>query len=174
MAPPALQTSRIMPLSRWDALGSSPTNGSSMRMSRGSCSHAAMIASFCFMPCEYAAMGCARSLVRSNESPSRRMRSARTSAGMQKMSAMKFRYRMPVMKSYRSGLSGMYASCRLHVSGSSRMEVPQTVISPLSNGRMPVTAFRVVVLPAPLCPMKPQISPGAMCSDRSSTAFLSP
>ena len=34
----------------------------------GWCSHAAMIASFCFMPCEYAAMGWARSPVSSNRS----------------------------------------------------------------------------------------------------------
>ena len=52
MAPPASQTSRIMPLSRWDALGSRPTKGSSMRMSLGVWIQAEMMASFCFMPWE--------------------------------------------------------------------------------------------------------------------------
>ena len=52
MAPPSSQTCRIMVLSRWDALGSSPTKGSSMMMSFGSWSHAAMMESFCFMPWE--------------------------------------------------------------------------------------------------------------------------
>ena len=44
------------------------------------------------------------------------------------------------------------------------------------NGAGKTTTLKAVtgILPAPLCPMKPQISPGAMCSDRSSTAFLSP
>lgn len=40
--------------------------------------------------------------------------------------------------------------------------------------KMPQQALMVVVLPAPLWPMKAQISPGAICSDRSSTASLSP
>ena len=40
-----------------------------MRMSFGSWSRAEMMASFCFMPWEYALMGWARSRVRSNWSP---------------------------------------------------------------------------------------------------------
>ena len=73
IAPPLSQTSRIIPLSRCAAFGSRPTNGSSMIMSFGSCSHAEIIASFCFMPCEYAAMGCARSSVSSKMSAYLRM-----------------------------------------------------------------------------------------------------
>ena len=56
-APPTSHSSRIMPLSRCAAFGSRPTNGSSMMMSFGSWIHAAMMASFCFMPCEYALIG---------------------------------------------------------------------------------------------------------------------
>ena len=52
MAPPSSQTWRIIPLSRWDALGSRPTKGSSMRISLGRCSQAEIMASFCFMPWE--------------------------------------------------------------------------------------------------------------------------
>ena len=78
-----------------------------MMMSFGSWIHAAMMASFCFMPCEYALIGCARSPVSSNASAYGSMRAQRSAAGMPKTSAMKFRYWMPLMKSYRSGLSGM-------------------------------------------------------------------
>ena len=44
----------------------------------------------------------------------------------------------------------MYASCFFAESGSALTDTPQTVISPSSNGRIPTTAFKVVVLPAPL------------------------
>ena len=52
MAPPWSHSSRIMPFSRCDALGSRPTKGSSIRISFGWWSQAAIMASFCFMPWE--------------------------------------------------------------------------------------------------------------------------
>ena len=52
MAPPRSQNSRIISLRWWEALGSSPTKGSSIKMSRGSWSQAPTMASFCFMPWE--------------------------------------------------------------------------------------------------------------------------
>ena len=44
---------------------------------------------------------------------------------------------------------------RLHSMGFSLMDMPSISISPLSKSIMPTTALIVVVLPAPLCPMKP-------------------
>ena len=43
----------------------------------------------------------------------------------------------------------------LAFSGSERTDTPPTEISPLSGCKMPQQALMVVVLPAPLCPMKP-------------------
>ena len=124
------------------------------------------MASFCFIPWEYVLTGWARSPVSSNASAYRRMRASRSAFGTAKMSAMKFKYWMPDMYSYRSGLSGMYAMTRLQAMGSSCTHVPFTSTRPSSGCRMPQQILIVVVLPAPLWPMKPQISPGAMESVR--------
>ena len=70
-----------------------------MIMSLGSCIHAEIIASFCFMPWEYAEMGCARSSVSPNISAYLCMRSRRSSAPTPKISAIKFRYFIPVIYS---------------------------------------------------------------------------
>ena len=83
------------------------------------------------------------------------MRSLRLSRGTSYTSPIKLRYWMPVRYSYRSGLSGMYAVSDLHNTGFSFTELPSMKISPSSKPRMPVTARRVVVLPAPFCPMNP-------------------
>ena len=52
MAPPSPQNCRISTLSWWDALGSSPTKGSSISSSRGAWTSADRMASFCFIPWE--------------------------------------------------------------------------------------------------------------------------
>ena len=133
-----------------------------------------MMASFCFIPWEYSDISCPRLSFISNASAYLSISSPLTSSGTPNISAIKFKYPIPVMKSYISGLSGIYAICFLHSSGFSFMDTPSIRISPSSKFRIPVHAFMVVVLPAPLCPMKPYISPGIMCRLRLSTASLSP
>ena len=78
-----------------------------MMMSFGSWSRAEMMASFCFIPCEYAEIGWARSPVRSNRSAYFSIRASRSVFDTPKISATKFRYLTPERNSYRSGLSGM-------------------------------------------------------------------
>ena len=90
------------------------------------------------------------------------------------MSAMKARYLMPVKNSYRSGLSGKNAVTCFAATGSSFTECPSMTISPSVKSKMPATARSVVVLPAPLWPIKPMISPALTVSDKLSTAFLPP
>ena len=70
-----------------------------MRISRGVWIHAERIASFCFMPWEYAAIGFARSAVSANISAYFAIRASRSAFDTPKMSAMKFRYFSPVIKS---------------------------------------------------------------------------
>ena len=48
---------------------------------------------------------------------------------------------------------------------------PATVTSPDVGCSRPESIFKVVVLPAPLGPRKPTISPGAISNEMSSTAF---
>ena len=73
-----------------------------------------------------------------------------------------------------SGLSGMYAITRLQSIGLSRIGMPSTVIAPPSGVSRPQQALSVVVFPAPLWPIKAQISPASMWRLRLSTAVLLP
>ena len=61
---------------------------------------------------------------------------------------------------------------RLAATGSRQTSRPQTRTVPDVGGCAPTTERMSVVLPAPLWPMKPQISPGATASERSLTATL--
>ena len=61
---------------------------------------------------------------------------------------------------------------RLAATGSRQTSRPQTRTVPDVGGCAPTTERMSVVLPAPLWPMKPQISPGATESERSRTATL--
>ena len=54
--------------------------------------------------------------------------------------------------------------------GSVQMSCPATVAVPEAGRANVVSIWIVVVLPAPLCPRKPKISPLAMSIDRASTA----
>ena len=101
------------------------------------------------------------------------MRASRSPALRPNTSATKFRYCMPVRFSYRSGLSGMYAVTRLQAMGSALTEWPSIRISPSVKSSTPTTARIVVDLPAPLWPMKPNMSPLITLSDTPSTAFFS-
>ena len=87
---------------------------------------------------------------------------------------MKLTYSMPLMNSYKSGLSGRKAVTDLAPTGSFCTSRPAMVMVPSVKPITPATARRVVVLPAPLRPMKPQISPGETWRVRSSTAVLPP
>ena len=71
-------------------------------------------------------------------------------------------------------MSGRKAVMDLAATGSRRMSWPPTVMLPSVKLITPATARRVVVLPAPLRPIKPQISPAGTWSDRSLTAVLPP
>ncbi len=86
-------------------------------------------------------------------------------------SAMKFRYSMPLSRSYRSLPSGTKPISRWASSRFSFSLWPAMVMVPASGRRMPVISLMVVVLPAPLGPMKPNSSPPFTCSVRSSTAL---
>ena len=58
-------------------------------------------------------------------------------------------------------------------SGCSKTSKPDTLTVPLVGGRTPVRMRMVVVLPAPLGPRKPRISPDCTWKLTSSTAFRS-
>ena len=62
----------------------------------------------------------------------------------------------------------------LAATGSFLISWPSMRIRPSVKSITPATARRVVVLPAPLWPMKPYISPGSTWRDRSSTALCPP
>src|ERR671919_1143739 len=55
-----------------------------------------------------------------------------------------------------------------------RIRVPATVTVPSSGSSRPVRMLMVVVLPAPLGPSSPYVSPASMCSETPSTAWISP
>ena len=58
--------------------------------------------------------------------------------------------------------------------GLSFIDIPSIKISPLSKSITPAIAFIVVVLPAPLWPIKPYISPFSILSDKLLTANFPP
>ena len=58
--------------------------------------------------------------------------------------------------------------------GSDFTDAPSMRISPSSKLSTPTAQRMAVVLPAPLWPMKPYISPGLTVSERPSTAFTPP
>ena len=66
---------------------------------------------------------------------------------------------MPVKALYISGLSGMYAIRFLQSIGFSFIDMPSIKISPSLKSFIPTIDFIVVVLPAPLCPIKANMSP---------------
>ena len=79
IAPPFAQCSAIRFLSWCDATGSSPTNGSSIRISFGLWISAEMIAIFCFMPCEHSEIAPPSASVMPSSAPSSAMRFSRSS-----------------------------------------------------------------------------------------------
>lgn len=58
--------------------------------------------------------------------------------------------------------------------GSEATSISNTFAVPEVGGICPLSICKVVVLPAPLGPMKPKSSPDLMVMDRSSTAVSSP
>jgi hypothetical protein len=67
--------------------------------------------------------------------------------------------------------SAMKQTSFMSSSRSVRGSRPSTLSSP-SNGISPSIAFRAVVLPAPLGPIRPMILPGSICRLVSSSASL--
>ena len=122
IAEPLRHISLMISFRMKDALGSSPTKGSSSTISLGSWIRAEMIATFCFIPCEYEPIMSPRESVISNMSAYFFILSSRSAALISNTSATKFRYWIPVRFSYRSGLSGIYAVTFLHSIGSSFTE----------------------------------------------------
>src|SRR5215831_11761863 len=54
------------------------------------------------------------------------------------------------------------------------MSRPSSMIEPLSGRNAPATRLMVVVLPEPLGPIRPTISPRSSCAENSSTAIMPP
>ena len=54
------------------------------------------------------------------------------------------------------------------------MDLPLIKISPSSKSRIPTIDFIIVVLPAPLCPIKPNISPPSTLKLTFLIAFFTP
>ncbi len=63
---------------------------------------------------------------------------------------------------------------RLTPVGSATTSWPSTVAVPPSGGKKQLSIFMVVVLPAPLGPMKPSTSPLLTANETSSTATSGP
>ena len=54
------------------------------------------------------------------------------------------------------------------------MGLPMKVMEPVREWSRPETVWRVVVLPAPLAPMRVTISPSSTWKDTSLTAWMAP
>ncbi len=83
---------------------------------------------------------------------------------------MRRRCSATVRYSNKCGSSGMNARARLAAIASATMSWPSMVMRPEVGLRMPAIDRKVVVLPAPLGPISPTISPAASVKDRPSTA----
>lgn len=92
MAPPFRQCSAIISFNSCAAMGSSPTNGSSIKMSFGSWISAPITAIFCFMPCEHSEMRFGSAFLISSRSASASMRALRSASDTPYISATKFKY----------------------------------------------------------------------------------
>ena len=153
--------------------GSSPVNGSSMSRTSGSCRIAAMNWTFCWLPLLTAPRrgGRRSSGIRKRSSHSVRVRAGRGRAA-----------RRTARRSRRAGRGRPSAGrARAPRAGSPtsaaagrRVGDPSQRTSPASARRIPRQIRIVVVLPAPLAPRKPKISPRGTSNVSSSSATVVP
>src|SRR3954469_4240523 len=177
MLVPAAFTARMLLKISWTMIGARPSEGSSMQRSRGSDMRARESASICCSPPESVPAGCeARSRRRGKLAMARSTRALTFFRSFRylKPPISRFSRTLSAGKTRRpSGTSAMPAAVRAWA-GSRVTSTPSKKILPFVESIDPATPRRVVLLPAPLAPIRLTISPSATSKDRSRTAGTSP
>src|SRR3954466_5125504 len=177
MLVPAAFTARMLLKISWTMIGARPSEGSSMQRSRGSDTSARESASICCSPPESVPAGCeARSRRRGKLAMARSTRALTFFRSFRylKPPISRFSRTLSAGKTRRpSGTSAMPAAVRAWA-GSRVTSTPSKRILPFLESIDPATPRRVVLLPAPLAPIRLTISPSATSKDRSRTAGTSP
>src|SRR5262245_36509123 len=158
-------------------MGARPREGSSMHRSRGSDISARESASICCSPPESVPAGWeARSRRRGKAYMARSIRAStfRRSLRYLKPPISRFSRTVSAGNTRRpSGTSAMPAAVRAWA-GRRVMSAPPKVIFPFLGSNDPATPRRIVLLPAPLAPIRVTISPSATSKEMSRTAGTSP
>src|SRR4051812_38364735 len=177
MLVPATFTARMLLKISWTMIGARPSEGSSMQRSRGSDMRARESASICCSPPESVPAGCeARSRRRGKLAMARSTRALTFFRSFRylKPPISRFSRTLSAGKTRRpSGTSAMPAALRAWA-GSRVTSTPSKRIFPFLESIDPATPRMVVLLPAPLAPIRLTISPSATSKDRSRTAATSP
>src|SRR6185503_5251758 len=177
MLVPAALTARMLAKISCTMIGARPSEGSSMHRRRGSDMSARESASICCSPPESVPAGCeARSRRRGKLCMARSIRAWTflRSRRYLKPPISRFSRTVSAGKTRRpSGTRAMPAALRAWA-GSRLTSAPAKVIFPFLGKSDPATPRSVVLLPAPLAPIRVTISPSATSKDRSRTAGTSP
>src|SRR5689334_12970924 len=177
MLVPASFTARMLLKISCTTIGARPSEGSSMQSRRGSDMSARESASICCSPPESVPAGCEARSRRRGKLPMARSISASTffrSLRYLKPPISRFSRTVSAGNTRRpSGTSAMPAAVRA-CAGSRVTSAPSKRIFPFLEDIEPATPRMVVLLPAPLAPIKVTISPSATWNDTPRTAAISP
>src|SRR3954462_819283 len=177
MLVPAAFTARMLRKISWTMIGGGRGEGWSMQRSRGSDTSAGESGSICCSPPESVPAGCEARSRRRGKLAMARSRSRFTffwSFRYLKPPISRFSRTVSAGKTRRpSGTSAMPAALRAWA-GSRVTSTPSKRTFPFLESIDPATPRMVVLLPAPLAPIRLTISPSATSKDRSRTAATSP
>src|ERR1043166_6442458 len=173
MLVPAAFTARMLLKISCTTMGARPSEGSSMQSRRGSDMRARESASICCSPPESVPAGCEARSRRRGKLPMARSISASTffrSLRYLKPPISRFSRTVSAGNTRRpSGTSAMPAAVRA-CAGSRVTSTPSKRIFPFLEDIEPATPRMVVLLPAPLAPIRVTISPSATWNDTPRTA----
>src|SRR5688500_4048198 len=177
MLVPAAWTARMLRKISCTTMGARPSEGSSMHSRRGSDMSARDSASICCSPPESVPAGCAaRSRKRGKASIARSMSALTFLRSLRYLKPPISRFSRTVSAGNTrrpSGTSAMPAAARWYA-GMRVTSLPSNTILPRRGSMAPATPRMVVLLPAPLAPMRVMISPSATSKDTARTAGTSP
>src|SRR5687767_1054229 len=177
MLVPAALTARMLRKISCTTMGARPSEGSSMHSRRGSDMRARDSASICCSPPESVPAGCAaRSRRRGKPSIARSIRASTFLRSLRylKPPISRFSRTLSAGNTRRpSGTRAMPAAARW-CAGMRVTSLPSNTILPRRGSMAPATPRMVVLLPAPLAPIRVTISPSATSNDTARTAGTSP
>ena len=157
-------------------IGDRPIDGSSSISSLGRLIIARPMASICCSPPENVPAGWARRSSRIGNSVERRVQVALACRLSLRANAPSSRFSSTVSRGKIRRPSGEWASpsCTMSWAGTVVMSLPWKVIEPAAGRSSPEMVRRVVVLPAPLVPIRVTTSPSSTSKEMPLTALILP